>query len=81
MGDVGSSAAEVRLAVGLLAALAGRTHAVRTLMATHSQRLKRAQTSSLKPQNAGVLPCQFRNQSKISGRMTNLSYLQWWLCV
>jgi len=53
VGDAGSSAAEVRLAVGLLAALTGRTHAMRSLLASHSQHLKRTQTSALKPQNTG----------------------------
>ena len=49
-----SSGAEVRLAVGLLAALAGRPHAVRLLLASHSGRLKRAQTLLLKPQNSSA---------------------------
>jgi len=52
--EAGSSAAEVKLAVGLLASLAGRPHALRLLLASHSARLKRAQTLLLKPQNAGT---------------------------
>jgi hypothetical protein len=47
---------QVRLAAGLLGALAGRPHALRLLLASHSARLKRAQTLLLKPQNAGA-PC------------------------
>lgn len=50
-----SSGAEVRLAVGLVAALAGHPHAVRLLLASHSGRLKRTQTLLLKPQNTGAL--------------------------
>ena len=50
-----SSGAEVRLAVGLVAALAGRPHAVRLLLASHSGRLKRSQAALLKPQNTGAL--------------------------
>ena len=46
---------QVRLAAGLLGALAGRPHALRLLLASHSARLKRAQTLLLKPQNAGAL--------------------------
>lgn len=49
-----SSGAEVRLAVGLVAALAGRPHAVRLLLASHSGHLKRTQMALLKPQNAGA---------------------------
>jgi len=55
--------AQVRLAAGLLGALAGRSHALRLLLASHSARLKRAQTLLLKPQNAGAptrWPAMFR---------------------
>ncbi len=50
----GGCCAQIRLAAGLLGALAGRPHALRLLLASHSARLKRAQTLLLKPQNAGA---------------------------
>ena len=63
----GSCSAQVRLAAGLLGALAGRPHALRLLLASHSARLKRAQTLLLKPQNAGA-PISFPVASSSSQR-------------
>lgn len=51
---------EARLAAGVLAAVAGRPHALRVLLGSHSARLKRAQQQLLKPQNSGTAIAEFQ---------------------
>ncbi len=53
---------EARLAAGVLAAVAGRPHALRVLLGSHSARLKRAQQQLLKPQNSGTAIAELTRQ-------------------
>lgn len=52
--DSGTPTPALRSSTTILAAVAGKAHAHRQLMESHTARLKRSQQILLKPQNAGV---------------------------